>query len=94
MKNGKIMFCSISAILLLCGFTWGISNNVVTFKGKDNAEIKVLVSNPHDYRNNNNTSYADYEEVEVGQIIINNGIKEVVFAVGENGSYITEQIEE
>ena len=93
MKKGKIIFCGISAILLLCGFTWGMANKVLVFKGKDNAEIRVTVPNTKDYRNTNSENNVDNENVQVGQVIINNGVKEVVYAVGENGSYITEPME-
>ncbi len=76
--------------VLACGFVYASSNTKLSetrFTGANNSEITVF---NYEQDNSYETLPIDTDLVpEIGQVIDCNGEKEVVFAIGPNGSYIT-----
>lgn len=91
LKSLSIIFITLIASLLLSGFTHLSRHpNTLHFKGTNNTEITVFTNN-QDFISHALTMNPETpnDNIEIGQIIITNGVKEVVFAISEDGSYIT-----
>ena len=56
--------------------------------GKNNTEVTLFVDKQNPVQSD---SVADNEDsnLEIGQVIVSNGVKEIIFALGADGSYIT-----
>ena len=75
--------------LLTCGFTYEKSNpDFLQFTSKNDAEV-ILFTDKQDLIQSDFIANNENQNLEIGQIIVSNGMKEVVFAIGTDGSYIT-----
>lgn len=92
MPRSLMAICTIVGIgLLTCGFTYAeANNNLLQFTGKENTEV-TLLGDKQNFVQSNCVEVNEYEneDLEVGQVIVSNGIEEIVFAIGADGSYIT-----
>lgn len=99
MFKKKLLIPIVSVIIGIGTLTYGLtgviaSPDILHFVGKDNMDITVLTDN-HDSEQHYqeiNSEYADISEgarLRVGQSIVFNGVEEIIFAIGKDGSYIT-----
>lgn len=86
-----VMCMVVGLILLTCGFTNSkVKPNLLKFIGKDNTAI-TLLADKQDYMQDELVTVNEKEngELKVGQVIVSNGVEEIIFAIGSDGSYIT-----
>ncbi|MDW2800846.1 hypothetical protein RZO55_25060 [Clostridium boliviensis] len=75
--------------LLTCGFAYAKANpDSLQFVGKNNTEI-TLYTDKKDLMQNGLATDNEDPNLEIGQVIVSNGVKEIVYAIGADGSYIT-----
>lgn len=77
--------------LLTWGFAYAKANPCpLQFTGKNNAEVTLFADKQDliqsDFMTDNEH---ESENLEIGQVIVSNGVEEIVFAIGTDGSYIT-----
>lgn len=104
LNRKNLLISMVSAFIgmgvVIGGATQVIANSdILHYVGKDNVEITVTSDkdNFRDYDQQNSTSYINTSEsksLKVGQSIVTSGIEEIIFAIGENGSYITIPVEQ
>ncbi len=82
--------CLVAVIgLLTCGIVYAKANpTLLQFIGKNNTKVTLSVDKQNPIQSD---SMADNEDsnLEIGQVIESNGVKEIIFALGPDGSYIT-----
>lgn len=98
-KKNLIISCVIVVLILVLGIgvaSWTIPTGPATiFKTEDGAVVNVIDNGfkTHTIVPEESTSASTDDEIHYGDIIERNGIKERVFAIAEDGSFITETIE-
>lgn len=75
--------------LLTCGFAYTKANSYsLHFSGKNNTEV-TLFADKRELIQSDLAADKEHENLEIGQVIVSHGVKEAVFAIGADGSYIT-----
>ncbi|WP_143321099.1 hypothetical protein [Clostridium sp. HBUAS56010] len=75
--------------LLTCGFVYAKANpDSLQFTGKNNSEV-TLFADKQDLMQSGFATDKEDSNLEIGQVIVSNGVKEIVYAIGTDGSYIT-----
>mgnify|MGYP000930045916 CR=1 FL=1 len=77
--------------LLTWGFAYAKANpDSLQFTGKNNAEV-TLFADKQDFMQSDFETDNEHESqnLEIGKVIVSNGVEEIVFAIGTDGSYIT-----
>lgn len=64
------------------------SPNSLQFIGKNNTGITLFVDKQN-LMQSNSEEENENANLEIGQVIVSNGTKEIIFAIGTDGSYIT-----
>ncbi|MBE5979570.1 MAG: hypothetical protein E7249_10575 [Paenibacillaceae bacterium] len=82
--------CLVAVIgLLTCGIVYAKANPTpLQFLGENNTKVTLFVDKQKPIQSD---SVVDSEDsnLEIGQVIVSNGVKEIIFALGPDGSYIT-----
>ena len=75
--------------VFLCGFAYAKANpGTLQFTGENNTEVTVFTDTQELMQSDLEIDH-DSQNYEIGQVIVSNGVKEIVFAIGTDGSYIT-----
>lgn len=93
MKAKRICLGLTAAAVILCTGTFAYASGIRTeiFTGLNGEEVTVI---SHEFSQNDNAAInvegsVDYEDVKLGDIIVENGTEEIVIAVSEDGRYVT-----
>lgn len=75
--------------LFTCGLVYAKANpDSLHFLGKNNTEVSLFI-NKQDLTQSNSVIDNKDSNLKIGQVIVSNGVKETVFAIGADSSYIT-----
>ena len=89
-RNPLPAICLVAVIgLLTCNIVYAkVNPTSLQFLGKNNTKVTLFVDKQKPIQRG---SVADNEDsnLEIGQVIVSNGVKEIIFALGPDGSYIT-----
>ncbi|MBE5986272.1 hypothetical protein BXY41_101343 [Lacrimispora xylanisolvens] len=82
--------CLVAVIgLLTCGIVNAKANPTsLQLIGKNNTEV-TLFADKHPPIQSDSVADNEDSNLEIGQVIVSNGVKEIIFALGTDGSYIT-----
>ncbi len=94
MNKKRLRIIALASLLFLftIGTASAFSDTIKYFKGEDNRVITVYGLSDHAFEGAVASEVQD--DVKVGDIITRNGRLERVFAIHEDGGYITEVIED